>query len=110
MRLLTLAVVFGIAALGSKVNTRQTQSLRNRYESNYSATWSAINDLQAGQFTSSQVTFLAGLEPLGSIQNSLPIDPSVGNYWTTNERDYYNNLANAYNQLASALIFRGFAT
>ena len=103
MRLITLAVALGVTAIITKAPSARTYSLKNRYEANYSATWTAINNLSA-QFTPAQVTFLAGLtEMTVPASYPLPDDPSSGNNWATGERDFVNGAIDGWNSLIQKL-------
>jgi hypothetical protein len=109
LKLLTAALVFGAAALATATVTRKADSLKNRYESNYAATWTAINKL-TGNFTDAQVSFLAGLSQMPPIEDALPQDPHTGSTWQSNERDYLNSVIDQYNAVASLLISHGYAS
>jgi hypothetical protein len=106
MRLTTLALVFGVAALGSKVVTRQAQSLKNRYESNYAATWTAINGLTAltAPLDLAQVTFLASVNPMTTpLFYPLAPDTNTGPSWAAGERDFVTGSSDGINSVIQKL-------
>jgi hypothetical protein len=110
-RLLGLALLLTAAsAVTSRVGTARTSSLTNRYDSNYDATWRAINALNA-QFTPAQLAFLQGLGTM-TAPTSYPLDrdPSTGASWVTGERDYVNASTDLANDLVAKLIRQGFMT
>jgi hypothetical protein len=109
VRPLTAALILGAVALGAKTVTRKADSLQNRYDSNYAATWTAINSL-AAQFTPAQVTFLNGLSQMPPIEDALPLDPHGGPTWVTGERDYINSVTDQHNAVAGLLIRHGYAS
>jgi hypothetical protein len=109
------------AAVTSKVGTARTSSLKNRYESNYTATWRAINILN-GQFTADQTAFLSGLSPVQTnflahlgvmtAPTAWPLadDPNSGSTWATGERDYVNAPTDMINDVVQKLIRQNFMT
>jgi hypothetical protein len=107
------------AAVTAKSATARTSSLKNRYESNYTATWRAINTIN-GQFTASQIAFIQGLSPaqaglLGSLSvmtapTSFPLadDGHSGSTWQTGERDYVNSSIDMLNDIILKLQRNGY--
>jgi hypothetical protein len=121
-RLLGYTLLLIVAAAVTKASgTARTSSITNRYNSNYDATWNAINNLN-GQFTADQLAFLKGLSPtqtefLGNLgqmtaPTSYPLqdDPHGGSTWASNERDYVNAPIDMANDVVLKLIRQNFMT
>lgn len=100
------------AAVTAASGVARTSSVTNRYNSNYGATWTAINKLS---FTDQQIafiqslspaqcTFLANVKQIG-VPTDYPLagDPHSGASWATNERDYINAIADLVNDLVNKM-------
>lgn len=114
----TALLIVGAAVTAASGAVR-TSSITNRYNSNYDATWNAINNLN-GQFTANQIEFLKGLSPaqtalLESLAvmtppTSFPLadDPHGGSTWAPNERDYVNSSIDMINDVILKLQRNGY--
>lgn len=121
-RLLGYALLLAtVAAVTAKTGTARTSSITNKYNSNYAATWTAINNL-SGQFNAAQIAFLSGLsnaqctflanvEQIGVPENwPLAEDSHSGSTWATGERDVINALIDSYNDLVTKMIRQHLAS
>lgn len=106
-----------------KASSARANSLKDRYESNYAATWTAINKLSFTNaqiafiqgLTTQQMAFIAGLLPaqctfLANVQQiGVPVnypltdDPHTGSTWITNERDFINAAIDLVNDLVNKM-------
>lgn len=108
------ALLIAGAAVTAASGVARTSSITNRYNSNYDATWTAINNLN-GQFNANQIAFLSGLSAaqctfLANIkQIGVPTDyPLAGDghsgaNWATNERDFLNAVIDLVNDLVNKM-------
>jgi hypothetical protein len=108
MRFWTIATALGLTMIVIKASDARHNSIKNRYESNYSATWTAINNL-TGQFTPAQITFLNSLSQMTTIGGvPMATDPTTGTTWASGERDYVNAPINVVNSLIDKLERNGY--
>jgi hypothetical protein len=98
VKLWKAALVLGVTALATAAaSDRRHYSLSNRYNANYAATWTELNNHATAitalqnQFTSAQVTFLNSLSQM------------TGTEWASGERDYVNASINDINALVEKL-------
>lgn len=105
---LLLAAVAGLTRMASNTASKKSTALEKRVNSQFTSVWNQVNQLTPLAPLADNSTFLAGLSEMNEVEGDLPFDGGAGNYWNTGERDYYNNLANSYNNLVDQLRARGF--
>lgn len=100
------------AAVTAASGVARTSSLTNRYDSNYDATWTALNKLNFSDdqlafikgLSSAQCTFLANVKQIG-VPTDYPLvgDPHSGANWASGERDYINAIVDCLDDLINKM-------
>lgn len=117
------ALLIGGAAVMAASDVARTSSITNRYGSNYTATWTAINKLSFTDaqiafiqgLTTQQMTFISGLAPaqctfLANIEQlgiptdwPVALDSHTGASWATGERDIINAVIDCLNDFITLM-------
>ena len=100
------------AAVTAASGVARTSSITNRYNSNYAATWTAINKLS---FTDQQIAFIQSLSPAQctflsnvkqiGVPTDYPLagDGHTGANWAAGERDFINAITDCLNDLINKM-------
>jgi hypothetical protein len=107
---IALAIAGAVVMAASDV--ARTSSLTNRYDSNYDATWTALNKLSFSDqqlafikgLSAAQCTFLANVKQIGvPLDYPLAGDGHSGASWASGERDYINAIVDLVNDLVNKM-------